>query len=142
MSFILRCSFQLRSCHFYVCFLCIFCKYFCLIKFFLLFIVFDVLTLLYFVTEYYCLQFSLYPHHKMWGEGYNGFALSRPSARLHFHVHSINPIPIEGFSSNLAEMFTSTRGCAEPMLLMCQLKVKIIIEGQISNIRQYAVSAL
>jgi len=29
---------------------------------------------------------------------------------------------IEGFSSNLAEMFTPTRGCAEPMLPMCQLK--------------------
>jgi hypothetical protein len=40
---------------------------------------------------------------------------------------------IEGFSSNLAQMFTSTGGCAEPMLLMCQLKVKVTIEGQISN---------
>jgi len=68
----------------------------------------------------------LYPDHKMWGVGgYNGFAL--------YHVRSINPIPIEGFSSNLAEMFTSTRGCAEPMLPMCQLKVKVTIEGQISN---------
>ena len=48
-------------------------------------------------------------------------------------VRSINPIPIEGFSSNLAEMFTSTRGCAESMLPMCQLKVKVTIEGRISN---------
>jgi len=47
--------------------------------------------------------------------------------------HSLNPIPIEGFSSNLAEMFTSTRGCAEPMLPMCQLKVKVTIKGQISS---------
>jgi len=69
----------------------------------------------------------------MWGGGYNGLALSRPSVRLHYRVRSINPIPIEGFSSNLAEMFTSTRGCAEPMLPMCQLKVKVTIEGQISN---------
>jgi hypothetical protein len=59
--------------------------------------------------------------------------LSCLNVRLHFRVRSINPIPIEGFSSNLAQMFTSTRGCAEPMLLMCQLKVKVIIEGQISN---------
>jgi len=35
------------------------------------------------------------------------------SVRLHYRVRSINPIPIEGFSLNLAEMFTSTRGCAE-----------------------------
>jgi hypothetical protein len=54
-----------------------------------------------------------------------------PSVRLHYHVRSKNPIPIEGFSSNLAQMFTSTRGCAEPMLPMCQ--VKVTIEGQISN---------
>jgi len=65
--------------------------------------------------------------------GYNGFALSRPSVRLHYLVRSIKPIPIEGFSLNLAEMFTSTRGCAELMLPKCQLKVKVTIEGQISN---------
>jgi hypothetical protein len=81
------------------------------------------------------------PTTKCGGGGYNGFALSRqsvgrsvrPSVRLHFCVRSITPIPIEGFSSNLAQMFTSTRGCAEPMLPMCQLKVKVTIEGQISN---------
>jgi hypothetical protein len=56
-----------------------------------------------------------------------------PSVPLHFCVCSIDPIPIEGFSSNLAQMFTSTRGCAEYMLPMCQLKVKVTIEGQISN---------
>jgi hypothetical protein len=54
--------------------------------------------------------------------------------RFHFHVRSINPMPIEGFSSNLAQMFTSTWGCAEPMLPMCQLKVKVTIEGQILKI--------
>jgi len=41
-----------------------------------------------------------------------------PSARLHYRVRSINHIPFKGFSSNLAEMFTSTRRCAEPMLPM------------------------
>jgi hypothetical protein len=30
-------------------------------------------------------------------------------------------------------MFPSIRGCAESMLPMCQLKVKITVEGQISN---------
>jgi len=55
------------------------------------------------------------------------------SVRLHYRVRSINPIPIEGSSSNLAEMFTSTRGCAESMLPMCQLKVNVTVEGQISN---------
>ena len=54
----------------------------------------------------------------------------RPSVRLNYRVRSINPIPIEGFSSNLAEMFTSTRGCAEPgcscvsLRSRSQLKVK------------------
>ena len=69
--------------------------------------------------------------------GYNGFALSRrsvlPSVRLHYCVSSINPILIEEFSSNLAKIVTPTRGCAEPMLPMCQLKVKVTIEGQKSN---------
>ena len=73
----------------------------------------------------------------MWGKGYNGFALSRPSdrpsIRLHNHVRFINPILIEGVSSNLAEMFTSTRGCREAMLPMFQLKVKGTVKGQISN---------
>ena len=71
--------------------------------------------------------------------GYVGFALSRrsvgrsvrPSVLLHYRVRSINPIPIEGFSSNLAVILTSLRGCAKPMLPLCQLKVTI--NGQISN---------
>jgi hypothetical protein len=57
----------------------------------------------------------------------------RPSFRLHFRVRSINPKQIEVFSSNFAQMFTSTRGCAEPMLPICQLKVKDTIEVQKSN---------
>ena len=36
------------------------------------------------------------------------------------HVRSINPIPMEGFL-----------GCAEPMLPMCQFKVKVTVKGQI-----------
>ena len=48
-------------------------------------------------------------------------------------VNSINPIPIKGISSNLSDMFTSTRGCAEPMWPMCKFKVRVTIEGQISN---------
>ena len=50
-----------------------------------------------------------------------------PSVRLHYRVRSINPIPIEGFSSNLATMLTSSRGCAEPMLPLCQLNVNVTI---------------
>jgi len=40
---------------------------------------------------------------------------------------------MEGFPSNLNNTFTSTRGCAEPMLSMCQLKVNVTVEGQIFN---------
>jgi len=69
----------------------------------------------------------------MWNGGYNGFALSRSSVRFHYRARSLNPILIKGFSSNLAEMFTSTRGCATPMLTMCQLKIKVTIEGQIKK---------
>ena len=46
-------------------------------------------------------------------------------------VRSLNPILMEGFPSNLNDTFTSTRGCAEPMLLMCQLKVKVTVKDQI-----------
>jgi len=52
---------------------------------------------------------------------------------LNYLVRCINLIPIEGFFLNLAEMLTSTSEYAEPMLPMCQLKVKVTIEGQISN---------
>ena len=40
---------------------------------------------------------------------------------------------MEGFPSNFNDTFTSTRGCAEPMLPMCQLKVKVTVKGQIFN---------
>ena len=48
-------------------------------------------------------------------------------------AHSINPIVFAGFSTNLAQMFTSSRQCAKPMLPLFQLKVKVTFEGQISD---------
>jgi len=48
-------------------------------------------------------------------------------------VRSITPLLMEGFPSNLNDTFTPTRGCAEPMLPMCQLKVKVTVKGQILN---------
>jgi len=38
---------------------------------------------------------------------------------------------MKGFPSNLNDTFTTTRGVAEPMLPMCQLKVKVTVKGQI-----------
>ena len=40
---------------------------------------------------------------------------------------------MEGFPSNLNDTFTLTRGCAEPMLPMCQFKVKVTVKCQILN---------
>jgi len=40
---------------------------------------------------------------------------------------------MQGFPSNLNDTFTSTRGCAEPMLSMCQFKVNVTVKGQILN---------
>jgi len=82
------------------------------------------------------------------GGGYTGFALSRrsvgwsvgrsvrPSPIL---VRSITPLLSEGFPSNLNDTFTSTRGCAELMLPMCQVKVKVIVKGQIFNKQYYTL---
>jgi hypothetical protein len=39
---------------------------------------------------------------------------------------------MEGFHLNLADTFTSIRGCAESMLCIGQPKVKITVKGQIS----------
>jgi len=74
----------------------------------------------------------------MWGGGYTGFALSRRSVGRFvrpspIRVLSITPLLMEGVPSNLNDTFTSTRGCAEPMLPMCQLKVKVTVNGQIFN---------
>ena len=40
---------------------------------------------------------------------------------------------MKGFPSILNDTFTSTRGCADTMLSMCQLKVKVTVKGQIFN---------
>ena len=48
-------------------------------------------------------------------------------------VLSITPLLMEEFPSNLNDTFTSTRGCAEPMLPMCQLKVKVTVKCQINQ---------
>jgi len=48
-------------------------------------------------------------------------------------VRSITPLLMEGFPSNLNDTLNSTRRCAEPMLPMCQLKVKVTVKGQIFN---------
>jgi len=40
---------------------------------------------------------------------------------------------MEGFPSNLNDTFTSTRGRAEPIMPMCQLKVKVTVKSQIFN---------
>jgi len=54
----------------------------------------------------------------------------RPSP---IRVRSITILLMEGFPSNLNDTFTLTRRCAEPMLPMCQLKVKVTVKGQIFN---------
>jgi len=38
---------------------------------------------------------------------------------------------MEGFPSNLNDTFTTTRGCAEPMLPMCQINVNVTVKGHI-----------
>ena len=40
---------------------------------------------------------------------------------------------MEGFPSNSNDTFTSARECTKPMLLMCQLKVKVTVKGQKLN---------
>jgi len=68
------------------------------------------------------------------GGGYTGFALSRRSVGPSpICVRSITPLLMEGFPSNLNDTFTSTRGCAEPMLPICKLKVKVTVKCQILN---------
>jgi len=44
---------------------------------------------------------------------------------------------MEGFPSNLNDTFTSTIGCAEPMLSMCQLNVKVTVKCQINQNKIY-----
>ena len=54
-------------------------------------------------------------------------------------VRSITPLLMKRFPSNLNDTFTSTRGCAEPMLPMCQLKAKVTDKGQILNKQIYDI---
>ena len=64
----------------------------------------------------------------------------RPSPIL---VRSITPLLMKGFPSNVSDTFTSTRGCADPMLPMCQVKVKVTkVKYLTNNITHYVVSAL
>jgi hypothetical protein len=68
------------------------------------------------------------------GQGNNWrSSIKQWNIRQYCCVSYVSPTLIERFSSILAQMFTSTRECAELMLPMCQLKVKVKIEGQISN---------
>jgi len=50
-----------------------------------------------------------------------------------YRVCSITPLLMKGFPSNLNDTFTSTRGCAEPMLPMCQIKLKVTVKCQINQ---------
>jgi len=51
---------------------------------------------------------------------FKSFNLPTINTRQH-QVHSINSLLMEGFSSNLTQMFTPTGQCAEPILPMYQL---------------------
>ena len=62
-----------------------------------------------------------------------GWSVGRSVRPSPIRVHCITPLLMEGFPSNLNDPFTSTSGCAEPMLPMCQLKVKVTVKGQIFN---------
>ena len=42
---------------------------------------------------------------------------------------SASPLPLEGFSLNIGQMFASVRWCVEPITQLCWLKVKVTIEG-------------
>jgi len=54
-------------------------------------------------------------------------------------VRSITPSLMEGFPSNLNDTLTSTRGCAEPMLPMCQLKVKVTVKVKYLTNKYYTL---
>ena len=48
---------------------------------------------------------------------------------LEFRVRSISPEPFERFSLYFTQMFLSVRLCAEPMVWLFGLKVKVLIQG-------------
>ena len=90
-------------------------------------------------------QYFLYPHHEMCGGAILDWLCSvgRPVGRSVrpslIRVRSITPLLMEGFPLNLNDTITSTRGCAESMLPMCQLKVKVTVKGQIFNKQYYTL---
>ena len=57
-----------------------------------------------------------------------GRSVRRPVRPSPIRVRFITPLLMEGFPSNLYDTFTLTRGCAAPMLPMCQLKVKVTVK--------------
>jgi len=61
------------------------------------------------------------------------------SVRPSVCVRSITPLLMEGFPLNLNDTFTATRGCAEPTLPKCQLKVKVTVKCQIFNKQYYTL---
>ena len=83
----------------------------------------------------------------MWGGGYTGFALSRRSVGQSVGRSVSNSCPLYNsftngrisFKLEWHIQFTSTRGCAEPMLPMCQVKVKVTVKGQIFNKQYYTL---
>ena len=48
---------------------------------------------------------------------------------LEFRVRSVSPLPVEGFSLNLSQMFTLVRRCADLITQPCLLKVMVTVQG-------------
>ena len=46
-----------------------------------------------------------------------------------FCVISTSPLPLEGYSITFGEMFILLRQCAEPMIQLCRLNVKVTVKG-------------
>ena len=69
----------------------------------------------------------------MWGGGLYWIRFVASVGPSPFRVRSKTSLLMEGFPSNLNDTFTSSRGCAEPMLPMCQLKVKVTVKCQMLN---------
>jgi len=55
---------------------------------------------------------------------------SRSHLKVKIELFAINPILMEEFSLNFTQLFNWTRLCAEPMLPLCRLKVKVTLESQ------------
>ena len=68
-----------------------------------------------------------------------GWSVGRSVGPSPILVRSITPLLMERFPSNLNDTFTSTRGCAEPIFPMCQVKVNVTVKGQIFNKQYYTL---